>query len=265
MKKSGENGFKIFMAVTAMTAVMFCAAAGTLNKTASKAVQADADEDYFSLYKELYVEKFVNVPYRDDEGCIYITFDDGPSPYTEEILEILEKHDIKATFFLSPEDTENDARLINLICEKGHTIGIHTASHVYSSIYGSVEGYLEDFDTAFRRIYDITGQKCRFFRFPAGSVNAYNRAIRNDIIDEMSRRGFVYFDWNVDSRDAVGADKAQIKNNVLTGLKGTKRAVILFHDGMKTTVGVLEEIIEKLENEGREFRPIDEQVKPVQF
>ena len=248
-----------------MTAVMFCAAAGTLNKTASKAVQADADEDYFSLYKELYVEKFVNVPYRDDEGCIYITFDDGPSPYTEEILEILEKHDIKATFFLSPEDTENDARLIDLICEKGHTIGIHTASHVYSSIYGSVEGYLEDFDTAFRRIYDITGQKCRFFRFPAGSVNAYNRAIRNDIIDEMSRRGFVYFDWNVDSRDAVGADKAQIKNNVLTGLQGTKRAVILFHDGMKTTVGVLEEIIEELENEGREFRPIDEQVRPVQF
>ncbi len=265
MKKTSENSFKIVTAAAAMLAVMFCFGAGALQENASKAVQADADDDYFSLYKDLYVEQFVNKEYEDDEGCVYLTFDDGPSPYTEELLEILDRENVKATFFLSPNDSEEDERLIRLIREKGHTIGIHTYSHVYSRIYSNVSSYLEDFDAAFNRIYEITGEKCRFFRFPAGSVNSYNRGIRQELISEMTRRGFVYYDWNVDGRDAVGADSAQIKQNVLSQCEGKKRGVILLHDGVERTVGVLEEIIKGLKDEGFTFRKITEDVRPMQF
>ena len=257
------SSFKRFMAFAAAFSAVFCLFAGTLDSFAA----GEYESPYAGLYQELYVERSAITEYEDDSNCIYLTFDDGPSPYTEDLLEVLDKYNIKATFFLSPEDTEYDFRMMKLITEKGHTIGIHTHTHVFYEIYSDVESYLEDFAAAYNLVYRATGQKCRFFRFPGGSVNSYNYRIRDELIDEMSRRGFVYFDWNVDSRDATGAALEQIQNNVLKQAENVSPAIILMHDGIENTTFVLEDIIKNLEADTRNysFRVITDKVRPLQF
>ena len=255
--------FQRFIAFAAAFSAVFCLFAGMLDSFAAEEYESPCA----NLHEELYVERSAITEYNDDDNCIYLTLDDGPSPYTEELLEVLDRYDIKATFFLSPEDTEYDFRMMKLITEKGHAIGIHTCSHIFYKIYSDVESYLDDFAAAYELVYQATGKKCGLFRFPGGSVNSYNYQIQDELIDEMSRRGFVYFDWNVDSRDASGASLEQIQNNVLKQTENVSPAVILMHDGIENTSLVLEDIIKALEADARgySFRVITEGVRPLQF
>lgn len=221
------------------------------------------------LYPELYALGTEDIVYKEDKDHVYLTFDDGPSKYTENILYYLDLYDIKATFFVVPDGTETCNNRLKRIAESGHTIGIHTASHEYEKIYESVESYLDDFNLAYTRIYEATGIKCNLFRFPGGSKNDYNKSCCDDIIAEMTRRGFIYFDWNVDSRDAMGADWTEMYNTVLSETANVPRAVILMHDynGGYNTILVLEDIIRALIADSRNFKieKLSEAVRPIQF
>ena len=232
--------------------------------------QADDAPSYEQLYPDLYAELPENIIYNDDMDYVYLTFDDGPSKYTQSILDYLDKYDIKATFFVVPDGSEESSKRLQSIAKAGHTIGIHTATHEYNKIYESVESYLEDFKTAYDRVYEATGVKCTLFRFPGGSINDYNTEIRDDLIAEMTRRGFIYFDWNVDTSDAMGATWTEMYNNVRTQTIDKNRAVILMHDynGGYNTILVLEDIIKWIIGNGqRTFHigQLSEFVKPVQF
>lgn len=225
--------------------------------------------DYQKLYPELYCYGTSDIVYDNDEDYLYLTFDDGPSKYTDNILYYLDKFSIKATFFVVPNGTEESAARLKKIADAGHTIGIHSASHVYEDIYSSVEAYLDDFKLAYDRVYEATGIKCELFRFPGGSINDYNTETRDAIIEEMTRRGFIYFDWNVDSEDALGATWTEMYNNVLGEVEGKTRAVILMHDHGNgyNTVLVLEDIINALKNDERGFKfgALTKNVRPLQF
>jgi len=221
------------------------------------------------MYPDLYADVPENIVYNSDMDYVYLTFDDGPSKYTDSILNYLTMYDLKATFFVVPDGSaESNARL-KRIADAGHTIGIHTASHEYNKIYESVEAYLDDFKLAYDRVYEATGIKCKLFRFPGGSINDYNESIRDDLIAEMTRRGFIYFDWNVDSSDALGATWTEMYNNVTSQTKACNRAVILMHDynGGYNTILVLEDIIRWLISNERGYKldKLTEFVKPVQF
>lgn len=224
---------------------------------------------YETLYPELYAELPESIVYDMDMDHVYLTFDDGPSKYTDAILDYLQTYDIKATFFVVPDGSEESNVKLRRIANEGHTIGIHTATHEYNKIYASVEAYLEDFKIAYDRVYEATGIKCTLFRFPGGSINDYNAAIRDDLIAEMTRRGFIYFDWNVDSSDALGATWTEMYNTVLRQTADTNRAVILMHDynGGWNTVLVLEDIIKALIEDKRGYKldRLTETVKPIQF
>ena len=224
---------------------------------------------YESLYPDLYAELPENIVYDQDIDHVYLTFDDGPSKHTNSILYYLNAYDIKATFFVVPDGSEESNARLRAIADAGHTIGIHTATHEYNKIYASVEAYLEDFKIAYDRVYEATGIKCTLFRFPGGSVNDYNADIREELIAEMTRRGFIYFDWNVDSNDAMGATWTEMYNNVLNQTADVQRAVILMHDynGGSNTVLVLEDIIKALISSKRGYKlsKLTEFVKPIQF
>lgn len=224
---------------------------------------------YEMLYPDLYAAVPENLVYNADMDYVYLTFDDGPSKYTDSILEYLKIYGIKATFFVIPDGTDECAAKLRKIADAGHTIGIHTATHDYTKIYASVEAYLEDFKLAYDRVYDATGIKCNLFRFPGGSINDFNKEIRSDLIAEMTRRGFVYFDWNVDSSDALGATWTEMYNTVLKQTAAANRAVILMHDynGGWNTILVLEDIIKALLDDKRGYKldKLTEYVKPVQF
>jgi len=156
--------------------------------------------EYQKLYPDMYTK--LAKATKTESKTVYLTFDDGPSNRTVEILDILKKEDIKATFFIIGKEGEKEKDLLKRMADEGHSIGIHTYSHIYSSIYDSVENYLGDFNQTYQLIYDTTGMKPKIFRFPGGSINKYNAQDYEEIIAEMTRRGFTYYDWNASDGDA---------------------------------------------------------------
>ncbi len=220
-------------------------------------------------YESLYTDLTVPVPtqYVREENTVYLTFDDGPSQNTYSVLYYLDQYDIKATFFVVPQRTDECYALMKQIVDKGHSIGVHSASHEYEKIYASVEAYLDDFYEAWQMIYEATGVKTHIFRFPGGSKNDFNEATRDDIIEEMTRRGFRYYDWNVDSNDAGGATWTEMYNSIPADIAGNYRSVVLMHDSgqRENTVYVLEDILRVLTNEGYKFDKINNNTQPVQF
>lgn len=221
--------------------------------------------DYEALYTDLTVP--VPTQYVREEGTVYLTFDDGPSQNTYSVLHYLDQYNIKATFFVVPQRTESCYALMKQIVDSGHSIGVHSASHDYEKIYSSVEAYLDDFYEAWQMIYEATGVKTHIFRFPGGSKNNFNEETRDEIIEEMTRRGFRYYDWNVDSNDAGGATWTDMFNSVPADIAGNYRSVVLMHDSAprENTVYVLEDILRVLTNQNYKFDKINNDTQPVQF
>lgn len=227
----------------------------------------EPDSPYADIYPEMTVSAPAEEEYIREENVVYLTFDDGPSDHTYSILSYLEQYNIKATFFVVPNRTEGCYAKLKAIADAGHSIGVHSASHVYKDIYASVENFLEDFHEAWDIIYDATGIKTEIFRFPGGSVNDFNADTRDHIIQEMTRRGFRYFDWNVDSNDAGGANWTDMYNSIPKDISGNYRSVVLMHDSASTpnTVLVLGDVLQVLANEGYKFDKINNDTMPVQF
>ena len=199
---------------------------------------------------------------------VYLTFDDGPSMRTVEILDILKEYGIKATFFILCDEKESSKEIIRRIYDEGHSIGVHSCSHDYEKIYHDVKSFLDDFEGCLEYIKDVTGEETGIFRFPGGSVNSYNKKICRELTDEMTRRGFTYFDWNVSSDDAVkGYTEESIYNNVINGCNKHNISVVLMHDSTpkNATVAALKRIIPALLEQGYTFERLDETAQPTVF
>lgn len=235
----------------------------------SSSVPPDSTSEPTGEYAALYEDMYVPVPpeYVREENVIYLTFDDGPSKHTYSILRYLREANVKATFFVVPDRSEECAATLRAIADDGHAIGVHSATHVYNDIYASVEAFLDDFYEAWDIIREATGISTEVFRFPGGSNNDFNVDTRDAIIAEMSRRGFRFFDWNVDSYDVTGATWTQMYNSIPKEVRGNYRSIVLMHDSATTpnTVLVLEDVIKVLKNEGYKFDKINSDTKPVQF
>lgn len=230
---------------------------------------ASGNMEYQNLFPDLYVENDFQFTDTEEKIC-YLTFDDGPSvASTGQILDILKENNIKATFFVVYAEGEEAEALYKRIIAEGHTIGIHSASHDYDLIYSSVEAYLTDFEKLSSHIEGITGVKPEIFRFPGGSINTYNSYIYQELIAEMLRRGYTYYDWNVSSGDASFSPTAKDKvvNNVLSGSLKQDNAIVLMHDsyGHTSTVEALPDIIQGLKNQGYSFAALDKSVTPWCF
>ena len=225
--------------------------------------------DYQNLYPDFYAPQPYGATERA-EKMIYLTFDDGPSDRTDEILAVLAEKDVKATFFVTGKSDEKDLERMRRIVEEGHTIGMHSYSHVYATIYASVEGFLEDFYNNFLQIREVTGQSPTVFRFPGGSINGYDAGFYKEIISEMIRRGFVPFDWNISSEDAVTTriqSASVLTANVVRGARGKVRGFVLFHDSeaKTTTPRALGSAIDQLRAMGFEFAAISPSTLPVLY
>ena len=220
---------------------------------------------YTQLYPELYVDPPQTAQYQPD--TVYLTFDDGPSANTDTVLAVLEKYQIKATFFVCPAADGSDDERMRQIVQAGHTIGVHSASHDYSAVYQDVESFLDDFALASRLIEQATGVKPEIFRFPGGSINQPNRLIFKSLITEMTRRGYTYFDWSVDGAETRGATARSIYLTVADAMLGRERAIVLLHDGAghEATAAALEDIILTLQERGYHFEPLTKNVQPIVF
>lgn len=224
--------------------------------------------NYMRLYPEMYGPGHQPGSEVSRDMTPYLTFDDGPSKNTNTVLDILDRYGIKATFFVVPNDSQGCMEHLREIHDRGHTIGVHSKSHDYRAIYKDVESYLNDFSAAYEIIYQATGEYPTLFRFPGGSINSYNRETHAEIIQEMERRGFVYFDWNVSAEDAKnGITSDEVYQNVISTLGKKKSGVVLMHDSNPrvTTVEALPRIIETLQERGFQFDRLSNNVHPIIF
>lgn len=195
-----------------------------------------------------------------DEKVVYLTFDDGPSENTKQILDILEKYDAEATFFITGANAKYRP-LIKKAYDAGHTIGLHTFSHDYAEVYSSEEAYFNDLEKVGKIAEEQIGYVPCFIRFPGGSSNIvskeYSPGIMSKLAAKVQEKGFQYYDWNVDSGDGAGADNEEIKSRSVTDQYS--HVMILFHDSQtKTeTVKALPAVMDYYKALGYEFRAID--------
>lgn len=211
----------------------------------------------------------VNTLNDSHQHKVYLTFDDGPGRNTEEILEILERYEVKATFFVVGKEDENSQELMRDIVEGGHTLGMHSYSHKYSEIYSTVEAFEEDFTKLQDYLYEITGVKSKVYRFPGGSSNKVSRLDMSLFAAYLQEQEVTFYDWNISSGDGGSQllDVETLVNNCLDGIEQNSTSIILLHDaeGKSTTVEALPTIIENiLALENTVLLPITEDTEPVQ-
>ena len=214
--------------------------------------------------------EIIGLSTKNYEGkIVYLTFDDGPSIYTDEILDILAKYKVKATFFVIGKVDEPSKDIYKRIVEEGHTLGMHSYSHVYNKIYNSIEDFDKDFTKLWKLLYDTTGYKPSIFRFPGGSDNLVNKNGIEKFIRYLNDASTVYFDWNVVNGDATGVQytEEQLIDNVLNGVETKKTSIVLMHDSQakKTTVDSLPKLLEDLIMGGAEILPLDNDISPIQM
>ena len=224
-------------------------------------------------YQELYPDFYAPQPYGATEripNTVYLTFDDGPSARTDEILATLAEKDVKATFFVIGHSDEADFERMRQIVAQGHTIGMHSYTHNYEKVYASVESFLDEFYRIFTQIREVTGVSPTAFRFPGGSINGYDGGFYQEIISEMIRRGFVPYDWNISSEDAASGRILSVDtlvNNVVRNAGGKVRCFVLFHDNADKTTSAqaVGPVIDRLREMGFSFDAISPATLPVLY
>jgi peptidoglycan/xylan/chitin deacetylase (PgdA/CDA1 family) len=239
----------------------------------------DGPQDVYSVsdvtdsQRDATVETTPDIPDESDEDEyvreVYLTFDDGPSIYTDEILDILADHDVKATFFVTGKTDEESVDAYKRIVEDGHTLGMHSYSHRYSQIYASKEAFVEDLNKLQEYLYETTGVWSRYYRFPGGSSNTASTVDMSELIDYLTEQDITYFDWNIVSGDASGQSLSAdtIYNNCISRVTNFNEAVILMHDAADkhSTVEALPRIIESIqEMDDTVILPIDDDTFPIQ-
>ncbi|MBR1629491.1 MAG: polysaccharide deacetylase, partial [Lachnospiraceae bacterium] len=209
-----------------------------------------------------------NLANPEDTLKVYLTFDDGPSDHTDDILNILDDYGVKATFFVIGKEDEHSREMYTRIVNEGHTIGMHSYSHRYSDIYSSLDAFVSDLDRIQNLVYDVTGVDSMIYRFPGGSSNQVSNVEMQQYIRYLNDAGIKYFDWNVSSGDATSQAYSpdELVENVMRDVVKYKTSVVLMHDAdtKDATVAALPNLIERLQAEGAILLPISDDTTLIQ-
>ncbi len=228
---------------------------------------ANAAGEEIEAARHVTVRPLRNPDVVDPEGkVIYLTFDDGPGPSTDRLLDVLAYYNVKATFFVTGLYPDY-ADCVGRAYREGHSIGVHSMSHNYRRVYASEEAFLEDFSAVQELIREQTGEESRIFRFPGGSSNTvsrFNRGIMTRLTRMMSDMGYVYFDWNVTSGDAGETTSTeQVLQNIVDGCSAREQSIVLQHDSKDFSVAAVERVIVWGLTNGYGFAALDETSPPV--
>ena len=195
-------------------------------------------------------------PIVDAKGkTVYLTFDDGPSIYTKEILDTLDKYGVKATFFVV---NGKQNHLMKEIVNRGHQIGLHTYTHRYDILYKSEQAYYDDLNKINEVVKNETGVETKLIRFPGGSSNAiskkYSKGLMTKLTASVVENGYYYYDWNCTNGDAEGAKTVTDQLRYCSKFpRSANEIVVLMHDNKKLTAQSLPYIIEYYKACGMKF------------
>ena len=199
---------------------------------------------------------------------IYLTFDDGPGSQTGKILDILKKNHVKATFFVTGKEDASSKKIYQRIVKEGHTLAMHSYSHIQDVIYDSKEAFEKDLKQINRCLYEATGVHTKFYRFPGGSSTQNTSLSIQNFIDVLKKNHYLYLDWNVISPDInnANATKEQVVTGVMQGVDAYDTAVVLMYDvaDKPMTVKALPSIIKQIKAKNYELLPVDESMILIQ-
>lgn len=198
------------------------------------------------------------------QKTVYITFDDGPSVNTFKALEILQKENVKATFFVLGNQAKSHPDLINTMKNQGHAIGNHTYNHNYHDLYSGFQEFWSQIKQTEEVILGITGERPQLIRAPGGTFDHFD----NTYFNLLKQAGYTVMDWTIDSGDSKrrGVPASEILKDSTKDLKSSQ-IVLLLHDGggHRESIKALPGIIARYKAAGYTFAKLDETVKPVQF
>jgi len=199
---------------------------------------------------------------------VYLTFDDGPGSQTGKILDILKKNHVKATFFVTGKEDASSKKIYQRIVKEGHTLAMHSYSHIQDVIYDSKEAFEKDLKQINRCLYEATGVHTKFYRFPGGSSTQNTSLPIQNFIDVLNKNHYLYLDWNVISPDInnANATKEQVVTGVMQGVDAYDTAVVLMYDvaDKPMTVKALPSIIKQIKVKNYELLPVDESMILIQ-
>ena len=199
---------------------------------------------------------------------VYLTFDDGPGSQTGKILDILKKNHVKATFFVTGKEDPSSKKIYQRIVKEGHTLAMHSYSHIQDVIYDSKEAFEKALKQISRCLYEATGVHTKFYRFPGGSSTQNTSLPIQNFIDVLKKNHYLYLDWNVISPDInnANATKEQVVTGVMQGVDAYDTAVVLMYDvaDKPMTVKALPSIIKQIKAKNYELLPVDESMILIQ-
>lgn len=224
-------------------------------------------QDEASNHIEIVRKVIVGEPKLDSNNkIVYLTFDDGPNSNTEPLLDVLKKYNVKATFFVTGQFPKYE-HVLKRIHNEGHTIGVHTYSHQFKEIYASEENFYNDINKMQNIIKKYKGSETNILRFAGGSsnkVSKFNPGIMTRLTESVTSKGYVYYDWNVDSKDTQYKDSNKISQEVINHLKSkSDHFIVLQHDIKKSNIQATEQILRFGLKNGYIFQPITNETKPV--
>lgn len=198
--------------------------------------------------------------YSSDEKQVFLTFDDGPSPLTPLILNILKEEQVNATFFVVGSRVDLYPDTVKREYDEGHYIANHGYTHKYSQIYTSEQTVLDEYIKCEQSIKNaIKNQEYNsyFFRFPGGSSGGKYEPIKNKAKEILTQNNISFTNWNCLTGDAEGVDTAEGLVAKLNETKSHRTSlIVLMHDAgdKQLTVDTLRQIIQNFKNEGYKFK-----------
>lgn len=178
------------------------------------------------------------------QKCIALTFDDGPGPYTNQLLDELAAHNVKATFFMVGTQVENYPDTVRRIRDEGHQLGNHSWNHDQLTTKGAAAA-ADDIHRTNDLIAETTGVTPEVMRPPYGSTN-------QSIINAV---GMPEILWSVDPQDWKYRDSDYVREHVISNAH--RGSIVLMHDIHKTTVNAVPGILDTLQSEGYQLVTID--------
>ena len=199
--------------------------------------------------------------YHSETKRAFLTFDDGPSQNTNDILNILKDNNIKATFFVLGSQVEVFPETTNRIYNEGHFIANHGYSHRYSNIYQSPEQVLNEYNQCNQIVantINVPEYNSHLFRFPGGSVGGKYADLKVQAEMLLEQNDILHIDWNSLTGDSekVNPTEEYLMNNLQKTTEGKNSLVILMHDAQAKhiTVETLPKVIEYLQQQGYAFK-----------
>ncbi|MDX8046542.1 polysaccharide deacetylase family protein [Gracilibacillus sp. S3-1-1] len=201
--------------------------------------------------------------HKEDSKVVYLTFDDGPSTVTNELLDTLAKYDAKATFFMLEPNMRTHPNEVKRTVKEGHSVGSHGVSHALKKFYHDEQSALEEMKTTQAAIEEMTGVHSKLVRTPYGSIPYFTDSFRK----VFKENDLKLWDWNVDSSDWNLSEEDYVAN-VISQVekldKGGVTPIILMHDRGETA-SHLDVLLQYLQEKGFETIPISNDMEEYSF